>query len=36
VIATGTRLPEADLGSWQVFDVRGGVFSEQNPAGSAS
>lgn len=36
VIATGTRLPEADLGSWQVFDVRGGVFSAQNPAGPAS
>lgn len=27
VIATGTRLPEADLGRWQVFDVAGGQFS---------
>lgn len=27
VIATGTRLPEADLGAWQVFQVSGGAFS---------
>lgn len=27
VIATGTRLPESDLGTWQVFAVQSGVFS---------
>jgi DNA replication and repair protein RecF len=27
IIATGTRLPEADLGSWQVFDVSSGAFN---------
>lgn len=27
VLATGTRLPEADLGEWQVFEVKGGAFS---------
>jgi DNA replication and repair protein RecF len=26
VIATGTSLPEADLGEWQVFDVKSGTF----------
>ena len=26
VIATGTSLPEAELGAWQVFDVAGGDF----------
>lgn len=26
VIATGTRLPEADLGAWQVFEVKSGTF----------
>jgi DNA replication and repair protein RecF len=26
VIATGTSLPEAELGEWQVFDVRNGNF----------
>jgi DNA replication and repair protein RecF len=26
VIATGTSLPEAELGTWQVFDVAGGDF----------
>ena len=25
VIATGTHLPDADLGAWQVFDVQGGA-----------
>ena len=34
VIATGTRLPEAELGSWQIFNVRQGHFSPftENPA----
>lgn len=27
VIATGTRLPESDLGTWQVFQVNAGAFS---------
>lgn len=27
VIATGTTLPDAELGKWQVFNVRGGEFS---------
>lgn len=26
VIATGTSLPEADLGEWQVFEVKNGTF----------
>jgi DNA replication and repair protein RecF len=29
IIATGTHLPDADLGTWQVFDVNDGVFSEK-------
>jgi len=29
VIATGTRLPDAALGDWQVFTVAGGVFSQE-------
>jgi DNA replication and repair protein RecF len=29
IIATGTHLPDADLGTWQVFDVSDGVFSEK-------
>ncbi len=29
VIATGTSLPEAELGTWQVFEVAGGVFNEK-------
>jgi len=29
VIATGTRLPDAALGDWQVFTVAGGVFSPE-------
>ncbi|WP_414664148.1 DNA replication/repair protein RecF [Horticoccus sp. 23ND18S-11] len=32
VIATGTQLPEAELGTWQVFEVRDGDFSEKVPA----
>lgn len=34
VIATGTTLPDAELGSWQVFDVVKGGFVE-NPVSSA-
>ena len=29
VIATGTRLPAAELGTWQVFEVADGNFSEK-------
>jgi DNA replication and repair protein RecF len=29
VIATGTRLPDAELGEWQVFDVKDGDFAER-------
>lgn len=32
VIATGTHLPDADLGTWQVFDVADGAFTEKVPA----
>ncbi len=28
VIASGTALPDADLGAWQVFEVRDGTFTE--------
>lgn len=28
VIATGTSLPEAELGEWQIFNVEGGRFTE--------
>lgn len=31
VIATGTSLPDAELGEWQVFEVKGGDFSELPP-----
>ncbi|HEU5077927.1 MAG TPA: DNA replication and repair protein RecF [Opitutaceae bacterium] len=31
VIATGTRLPESDLGAWQIFQVRDGAFVEESP-----
>ena len=31
IIATGTRLPEAELGAWQVFEVAGGAFAEKEP-----
>ncbi|MCF7689269.1 MAG: DNA replication and repair protein RecF [Cephaloticoccus sp.] len=31
IIATGTTLPEAELGSWQVFSVVAGNFTEDNP-----
>ncbi len=33
VIATGTHLPEADLGVWQIFDVSDGTFAERGAAG---
>lgn len=29
VLATGTHLPDVELGSWQVFEVAGGAFSEK-------
>lgn len=29
IIATGTHLPDADLGAWQVFEVADGVFAEK-------
>jgi DNA replication and repair protein RecF len=28
IIATGTQLPDAELGTWQVFGVNDGVFEE--------
>ncbi|MBL9211468.1 MAG: DNA replication/repair protein RecF [Opitutaceae bacterium] len=31
VIATGTQLPDAELGTWQVFDVNDGAFEEAKP-----
>jgi DNA replication and repair protein RecF len=30
IVATGTRLPEADLGTWQIFDVTNGEFTERS------
>jgi len=37
VMATGTRLPEAALGAWQIFVVADGTFTETAPAtGEAS
>lgn len=32
VIATGTTLPDAELGEWQIFTVKEGVFAEAGPA----
>ena len=29
VIATGTSLPDAQLGTWQVFEVKDGMFTER-------
>jgi DNA replication and repair protein RecF len=29
VIATGTQLPGAELGAWQVFEVADGTFAEK-------
>jgi DNA replication and repair protein RecF len=34
VLATGTSLPDAELGAWQVFRVNAGVF-EQVAEGAA-
>ena len=31
VIATGTHLPDAELGAWQVFEVADGAFAEKLP-----
>jgi DNA replication and repair protein RecF len=31
IIATGTHLPDAELGTWQVFDVNDGTFLEKIP-----
>lgn len=31
VMATGTSLPDAELGAWQVFEVKGGDFMEMKP-----
>ncbi|MBI4622499.1 MAG: DNA replication and repair protein RecF [Verrucomicrobia bacterium] len=37
VIATGTHLPDAELGTWQIFEVAEGMFSEKlSPAEAAS
>jgi DNA replication and repair protein RecF len=33
IIATGTQLPEAELGTWQVFEVKDGAFEEKKPGG---
>lgn len=30
VMATGTTPPDAELGQWQMFDVKGGDFTERN------
>lgn len=35
VIATGTSLPDAELGAWQVFTVTDGDFVEQAPTAEA-
>jgi DNA replication and repair protein RecF len=35
VIATGTHLPDAELGAWQVFGVAGGVVSETSTTESS-
>lgn len=31
IIATGTHLPDAELGAWQVFEVADGAFTEKVP-----
>lgn len=36
VIATGTHLPDAELGTWQVFTVEGGHFEEKRTAAEAA
>jgi DNA replication and repair protein RecF len=30
VIATGTSLPDAELGAWEVFRVAAGTFAKEN------
>jgi DNA replication and repair protein RecF len=35
VIATGTTLPDAELGAWQVFEVMDGDFAEKAPSAEA-
>jgi len=32
IIATGTQLPDAELGAWQVFEAVDGTFTEKAPA----
>ena len=32
IIATGTQLPDAELGAWQVFEAVNGTFTEKAPA----
>lgn len=36
VIATGTSVPEADLGQWQIFNVVAGEFVENGTGGASS
>lgn len=36
VIATGTHLPDAGLGTWQVFEVADGAFAEKSAATEAA
>ncbi len=36
VIATGTHLPDAELGTWQVFEVKAGTVQLATQAGAAS
>ena len=36
VLATGTTLPDAELGAWQIFDVAGGAFSPASTAGGVT
>lgn len=36
VLATGTAPPDAELGEWQMFQVRGGGFAEGSGPGQAS
>ncbi|MBC8012264.1 MAG: hypothetical protein H7067_19455, partial [Burkholderiales bacterium] len=33
VLATGTELPDAELGAWEVFKVAGGAFAAESSAG---
>jgi DNA replication and repair protein RecF len=36
VVATGTSLPDAELGAWQVFEVTDGAFTEKAAAAEAA